>query len=310
MLISRSIIIIFVIIFNINFVFGNSITIKVKVHDKIITNIDIESEIKYLLFLNPKLNELENSRLEKIAKNSLITEIIKKKELEKFFDFKKENNLTDLIEKRLLIKKNIKNKNELIEILKKREINYNIIKQKLIIETMWNQLIFQKFSNNIIINKEEMKKNITLQYSKSSKKFNYNLSEIVFDENISKDLETNLLEINNSIKKIGFENTANIYSVSNTANNGGLIGWLSEIQISGQINQNIKDLKVGEISKPIKIQNGYILIRVNDKMELKQEINFEEELEKKIIQEKNRQLNNFSMIYFKRLKKNVEINEN
>ena len=64
--------------------FANTIKIKVKISDKIITNIDIENEKKYLIFLNPKLEELEKSKVDNIAKDSLITEIIKKNELEKF----------------------------------------------------------------------------------------------------------------------------------------------------------------------------------------------------------------------------------
>ena len=60
-----------------NFASSKSVQIKVKVQDHIITNIDIEQEKKYLKFLNPKLKELENNRLNEIAKNSLITLIIK-----------------------------------------------------------------------------------------------------------------------------------------------------------------------------------------------------------------------------------------
>ena len=107
----------------------------------------------------------------------------------------------------------------------------------------------------------------------------------------------------------GFENSANIYSISNTSTNGGLIGWVNELQISRNINENIKNLKIGSISKPIKISGGYLLIKINNKKELKQEINLEKQLEKLVSQEQNRQLNNFSIIFYKKLKKNLEINE-
>ena len=291
------------------FAHSKLIEIKAKIQDEIITNLDIENEKKYLFFLNPKLENLNKAETDNISKNSLITEIIKKKELEKFFDFSKNNNLANLVEKRLLIKKNIKNKDELIKILNQQKIDYDIINKKLQIETLWNQLIYSKYEKNIVINKEELKKNIQNQFNNMKKNFTYNLSEIVFSENVDEELKTKLSIITNSIEKRGFENTANIYSVSSTSKNGGLIGWVNELQISKQINDSIKKLKIDEISKPIKIQSGYIIIKVNNKKEYKQKIDLEEQLKKVINQEKNRQLNNFSMIFYKRLRKNMDVNE-
>ena len=160
-----------------------------------------------------------------------------------------------------------------------------------------------------MINKNDLKKNILNQINKEKKKFSYNLSEIFFSESIEKSMEENVSQIKKSIKKIGFENTANIYSISNTSTSGGLIGWVNELQLSNKIRSEIKKLNINEISKPIKLQNGYILIKLNDKKEFKQKINVEEQLKKLINNETNRQLNNFSTIYFKKLRKNIEIDE-
>ncbi|MAH99443.1 MAG: SurA [Euryarchaeota archaeon] len=288
---------------------GSLIEIKVQIENEIITNKDIESESKYLLFLNPKLKELDTSKVNEIAKNTLITEIIKKKELEKYFDFTEENNLIDVLEESLIIRKNIKDKNEFKKILEDKKINYSLIRRKLKIETFWNQLVFKKYSKNILIDEEELKQNIISQFNNKEQKFNYNLSEIIFSESVNDGLENKLLKIIKSINEIGFENTANIYSISNTSSDGGLIGWINELQISNQINKNIKNLKINQVSKPIKISNGYILIKVNDKKKLEQKMNLEKELKKLINKEKNRQLNTFSTIFFKRLKKNIDINE-
>ena len=288
---------------------ANLIDIKVKVQDEIITNLDIQNEKRYLFFLNPKLKELKTSRSNSIAKESLITETIKRKEIEKFYDFNKKNNLINTIEKNLLLKKNIKNRDELKEILENKKINYEDVKKKLLIETLWNKLVYEKYVKNVIINKEDLRKKILLQFNNKQKKFDYNLSEIVISENINKNFKKKFSIINKNLKEIGFENTANIHSISNTANNGGLIGWVNELQISTQINSQIKNLKINEISKPIKIANGYILIKVNDKKEVKNNININDQLEKVINRETNRQLNSFSMIFYKRLKKNIEIYE-
>ena len=135
------------------------------------------------------------------------------------------------------------------------------------------------------------------------------MSEIVFSKNIDESLEEKLLKVNKSIKKIGFENTANIYSVSSSSKNGGVIGWIDEIQISKQINEKIRKLKINEISEPIEIQNGYILIKINNKRKIQQKINIDNELNKLINKEMNTQLNNFSTIFYKKLKKNIKINE-
>ena len=302
------ILLIFILNFN-KYSNANLINIKVKVQDEIITNLDIQNEKRYLFFLNPKLKELKTSRSNSIAKESLITETIKRKEIEKFYDFNKKNNLINTIEKNLLLKKNIKNRDELKEILENKKINYEAVKKKLLVETLWNKLVYEKYVKNVIINKEDLRKKILLQFNNKQKKFDYNLSEIVISENINKNFKKKFSIINKSLKEIGFENTANIHSISNTANNGGLIGWVNELQISTQINSQIKNLKINEISKPIKIANGYILIKVNDKKEVKNNININDQLEKVIIRETNRQLNSFSMIFYKRLKKNIEIYE-
>ena len=289
--------------------YGNLLEIKVKIQDEIITNLDIEYEKNYLFFLNPKLRNLEHSKINSIAKESLITEIIKKTELKKFFKFDINGDLLNVVEKNLYKRKNIKNKDEFLKILENKNLDYEVIKQKLYIEALWNQLIYQKYSTNVILNKGELRKNILDQIAKEKTKFSYNLSEIFFTESIEVTLEQKILKISESIKKIGFENTANIYSISNTSNKGGLIGWINELQISNLIGNEIKSLKVDEISKAIKLQNGYIIIKLNDKKEFNQKINVNDQLEKLIVNETNRQLNNFSTILYKRLKKNIDIDE-
>ena len=302
--------IVFIILYNFNSsLYGNLLEIKVKIQDQIITNLDIENEKNYLFFLNPKLRDLEHSRINNIAKESLITEIVKKTELKKIFEINVSGDLLNIVQKNLYKRKNIKNKDEFLKILENKNLDYEIIKHKLYIEALWNQLIYQKYSTNIILNEDELRKNILDQIAKEKTKFSYNLSEIFFTESIEETLDQKIKSINKSIKNIGFENTANIYSISNTSNKGGLIGWINELQISKVIGKEIKKLKVDEISKAIKLQNGYILIKLNDKKEFNQKINVNDQLKRLINNETNRQLNNFSTILYKRLKKNIDIDE-
>ena len=293
-----------------NSVGGDAIEIKVKIQEEIITNLDIENEIKYLFFLNPKLQDLERNRVYNIAKESLVNEIIKKKELQKFFDFNENEKLTKVVERNLFLRKKIKNREEFLIILKTLNLDYDDIKEKLYIEALWNRLIYQKYSENVVVNKVELKKKIVDQIEREKEKFSYNISEIFFEDSQGETLDEKISKINNSIKKIGFENTANIYSISNTSKKGGLIGWINELQLSSKIVQKIKNLNINEVSNPIKLQNGYILIKLNDKKAFNQKIDLDEQLKKLINNETNRQLNNFSTIYYKRLKKNIEINVN
>jgi len=291
-----------------NISFGLEIKIKAEIDNIIITNIDIENERKYLIFLNPKLKELNKEDLNYIVKNSLIREIIKEKELKKFFDINKKYKVVDEIEKNLLLRKNIK-KNEFINLLNANNMDYLQIRKKLTMEALWNQLVYKKYFKNIKINKETMRERIIKEFKNSKKKYEYNLSEIVFEEKTNENYEETFKKIINSIKNIGFENTANILSISNTSKNGGFIGWINALQISEKIKNKIKKLKINEVSDPIKIPNGYLIVKLNNKKEFDQKIDVEKELEKLIKYETNKQLNNFSIIFYKRLKQNTEIDE-
>jgi len=300
------VILFFIINFNVH---SASIKIITKVENEIITNIDIKNEKKYLIFLNQKLKELNDNKIDEIAKNSLINEIIKLKELEKYYDFALEDEFFNSIEKKFLRQNRIKNKNEFIDFLNKKDLSYDIIKKKLKIEAYWNQLIYKKYKRNVKINKDYLSQSVLKQYKTEDKKYEYNLSEILFSETLNEDLSETVKKISNSISKIGFENTANIWSVSSTSKNGGLIGWVNELQISELIKKNIADLKINQISEPIKIKGGYLIIKLNNKREFNEKVDIENQIDELIRKETNRQLNAFSNIYYKKLKKGIIINE-
>ena len=137
----------------------------------------------------------------------------------------------------------------------------------------------------------------------------YLLSEIFFNEQNTKELTDKYNLIEKNIIEIGFENSANKYSQSDSARNGGNIGWVKESQLSKVIRDKITNLNAGEHSKIITLPGGFLIIKVNDIKEEKVEKNFEEEFKKFVIYEKNRQLNQFSIIYFNRVKQNSDLSE-
>ena len=294
---------------------NNAVSTKVeiisKVNEDVITNIDIDQEIKYLKFLNPKLDDLNNQdALIQLGKKSIIREIIKKKELVTYIDLKQEHlDVVKQIEMDLINKKNLNNKNELKKLVLSKDLNYNKLTQKLKIEAMWNELIFQKYIKNVKIDKIELKKKVQKFKNEYSFSYDYNLSEILFEIEKDQTLESKLDVIKQSIEKIGFDNTANIYSISDSSKFGGKVGWVNETQISQVISKNIKNLNINEISKVLKSPMGHLILKVNDKKKIDEPFDEKKYFNMLKQAETNRQLNQFALVFFKRLKQNTFINE-
>ena len=301
-------IILSLIIFLINQASQAQIKIKYKIGEEIITNIDIINERQYLIFLRPELKNLSNNEMLEISKNSLIREIIKKKEINKLFKDVNNPILVKEIKKKLFKFKNVKNENELLELVSSLNIEYADIIEKMKYEAFWNELIFQKYNSFIKIDEEKLKLELIEKIS-SNKKYEYNLSELLFEVDKNEKLEKKYKEILNYIKLNNFKTAASKYSISSNSKTGGEIGWVKETLLSKDLNAIIKNIKIGDLSFPIKYPNGYLILKVNDKKEMKQVINIDEELKEIINFERNKQLNQFSLLFYKKLKQNSIINE-
>ena len=155
-----------------------------------------------------------------------------------------------------------------------------------------------------------MKKKLNEEKSKLNKQEVFLLSEILFNAESKEALEKKYKKILKSIKEIGLKNTANIYSVSDTAKFGGLLGWIQKNQISKKIYNELSKINVGDFTSPINVPGGVIIIKINEKKISELEIDYNLELKKMIQFEKNRQLRQFSSIYYKKIKNNSEIYEN
>ena len=224
-----SIIIIFIFT---NFTNSQEIKIVSKVDDKIITNLDIEIEKKYLLLLNSKLSELSENDIYNLAKNSIVKEIIKEKEINKLFK-KKEEEINNKIIENFYNRLGFDNENEFIKFLNKNKISYENLKEKLIIEGLWNRIIYIKFKSRIRIDKKSIEKEIIDYYKSKDKKYEYNLSEILID--IENDINIKKKEISKYIKEFGFKVAANKYSKSDTSKFGGEIGWVKSSRLTKKI---------------------------------------------------------------------------
>ena len=277
---------------------------KVEIIDKIgtdiITNIDIENEYKYLIALNNNYQTIEKKKIYNYAKESLIREKIKKNEILKFFDLGSKD--TYLESKIREIYKNLGFKNimEFENYLKNYNLKISDIYEKIEIEVKWNQLIFDKYRNQIIVNKDVLKKKLIKE---SKNRDSYNLSELFFSVSNRSEFEKKYDQIMKSISKIGFEKTVLIYSEANSIENSGKLGWIDEISLSKVILSEIKKIDVLQITKPIKVSNGVLILKLNEKKKINEiSENIDEELSKLINFERNKQLNIFSSIHFNKIK--------
>ena len=278
------------------------IEIIFKIEEHIITNIDIENEIKFLIFLNPRLEGLNKNQIKQISKNSLKNRKIKEIELVKFIDLKKENIGDNFIENFLSNSK--LSKDQLLDQLNKVDLPYEFFEYNFIVDNVWRQFVYNKFKSQVKINLEDLKKQITSQNTKIEE---LNLSEILFENKLNKNFNDLKSKIYSEIKKSGFEAAASIYSIAESKNFGGNLGWIKSNQISKEIYDQINSGK--KITNPIKTNNGFLIIKVNDRREINQEINFDEELKKIINIETEKQLNKLGYIYFNKIKKRIFISE-
>ena len=277
-----------------------------KVNNELITTIDIFNEINYLKSINKNISNLQNEKIIEIAKNSLIKDKIKKIALTPVV---KKMEISDDDFKRILIS-NYSNTGftkieEIFLHLKKYNIKPRLIRNKMTINAIWSQFIYDKYSKNIKIDIDKLRQEI----QKKDIQTEYLLSEIVFDLKEEQTINEKFDIIKNAIKENGFANTALIYSISETSTSGGDIGWVSENSINKKILKKIIEININNFTEPLVVPGGYLILKVNEKRVAKKDIKIEDELEKIIGIKTNEQLNQFSNIYLNKIKKDIIINE-
>ena len=285
-----------------------SLKILMKINNEIITSYDIEQEKNYLLALNPNLKQINENQLMMIAKKSLTKEIIRKNEISKYIELKQDDPQIDTVLNNLIKKLNFDNKIEFENYLKNFDILIDDLRKKIEIENEWKNMIYVKYNNSINIDKNSLMLKID-NFIKNNYVQEYNLSEIIFTSKNDTTYKDEFEKIKNSIEDNGFENTANLYSISDSSNVGGKIGWVAEKNLSDTIIDKIKKLKKDEYSKPIKIGNDFLILRINEKRKKPFKMDKQAELEKMIMIETTKQLDKFSNIFYNKIKLNAKISE-
>ena len=283
------------------------IFIVAEVNQEVITNIDLNFEKRYLVSLNPNLQKLDQNRIMEYAKNSLINEKIKRIEIEKKFKIVPNQALLSKVIGNIYSSIGISNLSEFEDYLAQKNIDIERVKEKISIEIAWNDLIVKTFANEIEIDENYMKK----QLEKFDKKEidNLLLSEIIFTINNKSEILTKYNEIKKSIDDIGFEETARIYSLSDSRKSGGNLGWIYKDQLSEEFIDALNEIKVGNFTKPIATSGGFIILKLNDFKTESIEIDKDAQMKKMIEFERERQFTTFSTLYYKRIYNSAEINE-
>ncbi|MDA9701928.1 peptidylprolyl isomerase [Candidatus Pelagibacter sp.] len=305
----KTIILVLILFFFSNFSYSKiNLQIVMKINEQIITTYDLEKEGNYLLALNPKLNEIDKNDLLKLAKRSIVKEIIRKSEILKYKEINLENDQINIVLKNIIQNLNFSNQSQFENYLNNFNISINDLREKIGIENEWKNLVYSKYSTSIKIDKE----NLINKIDKSSKKeffIEYDLSEIVFIKKQNISLEDQSKEIFESIQINGFENTANLYSITDSSKTGGKIGWVKKDNLSIEINRELQDLKINSHSNPIKIGNNYLILKINDIREKTVEFDKQKELDRMIMSETSKQLDKFSNIFYNKIKLNSTISE-
>ena len=282
--------------------------IVMKINNQIVTNYDIEKESNYLLALNPKLNKINKNDLLKLAKKSMTKEMIRKSEILKYKEINLDNPQNKNILRNIMLNLDFSNQMQFESYLNDFNISIDDLRKKIGIENEWKNLVYSKYFQSVKIDKE----NLINQIEKSSNEefsIEYNLSEIVFIKNQNVSLKDQSKKILESIEINGFENTANLYSISDSSKVGGKIGWVKKNNLSLEINRELENLKINSYSNPIKIDNNYLILKINDIKEITVKIDKKKELNKMIMIETSKQLDKFSNIFYNKIKLNSVISE-
>ena len=309
MIYKKTIILVFIFFLFSNFSYSKiNFQIIMKVNNQIVTTYDLEKESNYLLALNPKLKEMDKNDLTELAKQSMIKEMIRKSEILKYKQLNMQDPQINSVLNNILQSLNFSNQSQLEKYLTNYNVTIDDLKKKIEIENEWKNLIYSKYSKTIKIDKDGLINKIE-KLSEDEFTLEYNLSEIVFSDKKDISLDEQSKKILESIEINGFENTANLYSISDSSKIGGKIGWVNKNSLSLGVNRELEKLKINSYSAPIKIGNNYLILKMNDIKEISIEIDKQKELDRMIMIETSKQLDKFSNIFYNKIKLNSTISE-
>ena len=277
--------------------------ILLKVENEIITNYEVKDKILRTLYLtNQEINQYNINKLKKRSLDSIVQLKIKKIELLKYNLNLDQIQLTNYLNR-------ISN-NDILgfqENFIKNKLSYDLFLDEVKTELKWKKLIYEIYSKKISFNEDSINDELEEIIKNNKKIEEVNISEIEIMVNQQSD-KTSIIEIQNDIKEIGFENAALKYSISPSASQKGNLGWLNVETLSNQIYDVIYKMQPGEISEPIKKQNSILFLKINDRRASETNKLNVSELRKNLLnQRKNELFNLYSQSHISKLKNSILI---
>tara|TARA_B100000745_G_scaffold300169_1_gene253086 strand:- start:4000 stop:4851 length:852 start_codon:yes stop_codon:yes gene_type:complete len=277
-----------------------------------ITLYDLKQEVKLLSILNP--GKLENESIEDLQSlgiESLTIKKIKEQEIKKNkLDDTEDEEFIEYEISRVLKSLNM-DKPALERVFAENQLEISDLKNHISIEIKWNRLVYGMYQNKIKIDEESVNKKVEEYSMKENSYDEYFLSEIIVPVSDSQNPNDVYQKVKSRLFSEKFENVAREISISQTRDAGGEVGWVNEKTIAEIVIKKIKDLNVGEITSPILIPEGIMIIKLNNKREIKNEINKDQLKRKIILNERDKMLTTYSKMYLNKLKSNtmIEIND-
>ena len=273
--------------------------------DKAIAQSDIVNEIKILLILNNEsYSDEKMDELHRVSVQSIIKRKIKEIEIERtdFFQFNPQDVNYEL--ERLANNINV-DLETLKNICESNELDFAIIEKNIQINLAWNSLIFQLYKDKISIDSNEIDEQ--LRTSQGEKTEEYLISEIMIKPVEKNMVESEIKKLKDKIKIEGFESVAKRLSISESALNGGDLGWLNENSISDKIKPEIVNTPVGELSKPILLPNGILLFQIRNKRKIDHNLSLEEKKNELVKFKKIKILKMHSLAHYDKVRRTITI---
>ena len=264
----------------------NSLNIVAKIDNELITSYDIKNKIITNLILSKKeINQENINNLKKSALENLINIRLKKIELNKY-DIKRND-------RQINAYLNSLSSNNIPSLKKSFEINgldFKAYENELDVEFRWRNLIYNKYSNKIEINPNDFISQLSKKIEQQESSIEFNLSEIEIlstNPNIENEI---IIQVEEEIKKFGFENAVLKFSVASSSSNQGNLGWINSNSLAKNLLEVIEKLEVGEVTKPIKKNDKINFYKLKDKKIIKNNSKDIENLKKKLIEQKKNEL--------------------
>ena len=239
----------------------------VSVNSNVLTTYDLSERIKLAL----KALDLEDNILNRDNVREKVLELLIIEKIKKSEAVKENINHTDdeLIDFASLLYNFPREQFEEFKLFINEEnsIDVDILMEQLSAELMWKKLLQKKFSSKIIISQQEIEK-ILNDEKKKQGKYEYNFTEVFFENKTNNDWSESKKKLKNFVslldQGISFNNLADKYGFGNE-NQDSELNWTIEDNLDIEVKKILTEMKEGDISKEIKVNDGYKIVKLNRK---------------------------------------------